>query len=179
MESITKDLPRAASIFRKNCDQHNYGPSCQKFAHLARRGVDGTDPESSFDYDRKGCDFGHSNSCFNAAMAVLPTLKGSRHQLDFPLAIKLLDRGCDLGCDNSCYLAGGLYLVGVPDVIDKNVSTTYKYDLKACQLGNRLACANLKGTLPVVESGNQTNGFFIRLMQLKINNERVLKQVNN
>ena len=113
-------------------------------------------------------------------MAILPVVeKREKIRQDVSLAVKLLERGCDLGCDNSCYMAGGLYLVGVPGVLDKNVSTTYKYDFKACQLGNKLACANLSGALSVESFADShepddaiSNGFFIRLLQLKISNER-------
>ncbi len=181
LETVTRDLPKAATVFRKTCDDHQYGPSCQKFASLVRRGAAGSDATLSFDYDRKACDFGEPKSCFNAAMSiVLPGVnKRLQVQPDVSLAVKLLERGCDLGCDNSCYLAGGLYLVGVPGVLDKNVSTTYKYDFKACQLGNKLACANLSGALSVESLADSheaddpiSNGFLIRLMQLKISNER-------
>jgi cytochrome c oxidase assembly factor 7 len=87
------------------------------------------------------------------------------------LVVEMLDRGCNLGCDDSCYLAGGAYLVGVPGLLEKNVSTAYKYDVKACQLGNKLACANLSGALPMITNGPMSNAFQVRWLQLKINKE--------
>lgn len=107
-------------------------------------------------------------------MAVLNNSTTPRYHADI---LYLLDRGCRLGCDNSCYLAGGLFLAGIPDVLESNPSATYKYDLKACQLGHELACACLSGALPVQKSTADptTNGFFIRLMQLKIQNKRSRK----
>lgn len=168
-----KDSAKAAFIFRTNCDDHRYGPSCHKFARLARRTQN--DRQLGWTYDRQGCNYGYANSCLNAAMAILPTFQPKNSPVDdFSLAVQLLDRGCDLGCDNSCYLMGGLYLADLPDALNKNVSMTYQYDLKACQLGNRLACANLRGLLPVDSSDEPTrNGFFIRLMQLKKRHERL------
>jgi TPR repeat protein len=80
----------------------------------------------------------------------------------------MLDRGCDLGSGESCYLAGGAYLVDKPGVMEKNVSTTYKYDVKACQLGNKLACDTLSGALPIENTTGHPNAFQIRLMQLNI-----------
>lgn len=40
------------------------------------------------------------------------------------------------------YYLSGLYLTGVPNVLEKNMETAYKYSLKACEQGNIFACAN-------------------------------------
>lgn len=189
LETVNKDVAKAATLLRKTCDDHKYGDSCHKFASLVRSGIAGIDPIVSVDYDRKGCDYGHAKSCFHAAMAIVsdaydggPILSKKVEPND-PLEVaNLLDRGCDLGCDNSCYLAGGLYLVGVPGILEKNVSVTYRYDLKACQLGNQIACANLRGALPVECPGHDnpmSNGFLIRRLQLKIRNERLRREYSN
>lgn len=179
---MNEDISKAATVFRKTCDDHKYGDSCHKFASLVRRGMADIDPSVSVDYDRKACHYGQAKSCFHAAMAIVSRVDSGRVWInqvepDDPLeVVNLLDRGCHLGCDNSCYLAGGLYLAGVPDILDKDISITYRYDLKACQLGNQLACANLTGALPVECPTNDnaiSNGFLIRRLQLKNRNERL------
>ena len=170
---IQKDSSKAGKAFRKNCDDYQYGPSCEKFASLARNGRVGTaDPELSLQYDRLGCDGGQAHCCFNATMTIISDRnRYVSHHTDI---FNLVERGCRLGCHNSCYLAGGLFLSGIPGVLEKNTSITYRYDLKACQLGNPLACANITGALPVEKSTDDptTNGFVIRLMQLKIHNRQ-------
>ena len=58
--------------------------------------------------------------------------------------------------------------------MEKNVSTTYKYDVKSCQLGNKLACDTLSGALPIENptSDPKSHPVQIRLMQLAITKKR-------
>lgn len=168
-----QEAAKAATIFRKTCDEYQYGESCQLYAGLLRA-FNCIDPIESFRYDRKGCQLGRAKSCLNTALDIVSD--GNVRQVveeEKPdlLVVEMLDRGCNLGCDDSCYLAGGAYLVGVPGLLEKNVSTAYKYDVKACQLGNKLACANLSGALPIKTHGPMSNAFQVRRLQLKINKE--------
>lgn len=46
-----------------------------------------------------------------------------------------------MDCLFSYYLSG-LYLTGVPNVLEKNMEMAYKLSIKACEQGNIFACAN-------------------------------------
>lgn len=44
---------------------------------------------------------------------------------------------------DSCYYVSGMFLAGVDDIINKDMKKAFQYSMKACHLGNKLACANL------------------------------------
>jgi TPR repeat protein len=184
MLSINKDLEKAATLFKTTCDEHKYAESCHWYADLLRftnsnrqRSLSNDGEIDIFNYYRKGCEFGQAKSCFFTFFALFNGIARmsvlDEENADL-LALKMLDRGCDLGSSESCYLAGGAHLVGIPGVMDKNVSTTYKYDVKSCQLGNKLACNTLSGALPIGNptSNLKSNALQIRCMQLEIMQKR-------
>ena len=176
---LTKESEKAATLLRTTCDEYKYADSCHKYADLLRVAKFDfkVDKEiESFKYYRKGCEFGQAKSCFFTFSLFDGKVKRQVLNEENPnlLALKILERGCDLGSSESCYLAGGAHLVGIPGVMEKNVSTTYKYDVKSCQLGNKLACDTLSGALPIANptSSSKSNALQIRLMQLEIMQKR-------
>ena len=176
---LIKESEKAATLLRTTCDEHKYADSCHKYADLLRVAKLNfkVDKEiESFKYYRKGCEFGQAKSCFFTFSLFDGKVKKQVLNEGNPdlLALKILERGCDLGSSESCYLAGGAHLVGIPGVMDKNVSTTYKYDVKSCQLGNKLACDTLSGALPIENptSDPKSHPVQIRLVQLAITKKR-------
>jgi TPR repeat protein len=177
---LIKESEKAATLYRTMCDEHKYSESCHKYADFLRitKLNFNVDKEiESFKYYRKGCEFGQAKSCFYTFFSLFDG-KVKRQVLNEGnpdlLALKMLERGCDLGSSESCYVAGGAHLVGIPGVLDKNVSTTYKYDVKACQLGNKLACDTLSGALPIENptSDPKSHPVQIRLVQLAVTKMR-------
>ena len=172
---VVKDSEKAATLLRTTCDEHKYADSCHWYADLLRIAKFNfkVDKEiESFKYYRKGCEFGQAKSCYSTFLSSMNLTQAQVPNEGNPalLALKMLERGCDLGSSESCYLAGGAHLVGIPGVMDKNVSTTYKYDVKSCQLGNKLACDTLSGALPIENptSDPKSHPVQIRLVQLNI-----------
>ena len=178
---LTKESEKAATLLRTTCDEYKYADSCHKYADFLRitKLNFNVDKEMEcFKYYRKGCEFGQAKSCFYTFFSLFDG-KVKRQVLNEgnleSLALKMLERGCDLGSSESCYVAGGVHLIGIPGVLDKNVSTTYKYDVKSCQLGNKLACDTLSGALPIenpTSSDPKSHPVQIRLMQLAITKNR-------
>ena len=127
---LTKESEKAATLLRTTCDEYKYADSCHKYADLLRVAKFDfkVDKEiESFKYYRKGCEFGQAKSCFYTFFSLFDG-KVKRQVLNEgnleSLALKMLERGCDLGSSESCYVAGGVHLIGIPGVLDKNVSTT-------------------------------------------------------
>ena len=147
VEMMRHDYKKSAAIYRSTCDDYKYGPSCLRFAQrcIAGRGTP-ADPLLAFEYNKKACQLGEAESCLAAGMAntAIDSVK-LRVETNYPLALDYLKQGCALGNADSCYLAGGMYLTGIPSFIEKDTSLAYKFDVKACLLGNGFACANLSG----------------------------------
>ncbi|KAK4015717.1 hypothetical protein OUZ56_030691 [Daphnia magna] len=144
MESIKKDFNKAASLYRSTCDDYHFGRSCHKFAtySLTGKGCQADQPKA-LEYFKKGCSLGEADSCLYAGL--LCTSNNEKHQvkLDYPQGMGFLNQSCDKGNHNGCYYLSGMYLSGVPNILEKNMTMAYNYSMKACELGNIYACANV------------------------------------
>ena len=90
------------------------------------------DHREAYNYNRKGCDLGNANCCFNAALAHFS------NDLDIgcvgnnpSLAIDNLKRSCQLGSGMACQLLAHFSSVGIPGVVEKDFSAALKYDFDA------------------------------------------------
>lgn len=57
--------------------------------------------------------------------------------------MELLNKACTGKNAFSCYYISGIFIQGVKDLIDKDMTKAFQYSLKACDLGNMYACANV------------------------------------
>ena len=44
---------------------------------------------------------------------------------------------------SSCYYISGMFIQGVKGNLEKDMSKAFQYSIKACNLGNMYACANV------------------------------------
>ncbi|XP_046489427.1 cytochrome c oxidase assembly factor 7 homolog [Neodiprion pinetum] len=147
-ESISKDYEKSAKIYKENCDERNFAHSCRKFGGYALigKGLDAESPTESYKYLKKGCDVGDMMSCAHAGIVATSSFKIGEKEvpIDFPTGLDLLHKTChEHKLEKACYYLSGLYLGGVPDYLEKNMKEAYKASIKACELGNAYACANL------------------------------------
>lgn len=160
MESIKKDFPKAASLYRSNCDDYKFPRSCHKFAaySLVGKGCQ-EDYLKAFEYFKKGCELGEADSCLYSGLMNITKTKKNLIEQDFPSGMKFLNQACDKGSHNGCFYLAGLYLSGVQNVIEQDMSTAYKYSLKACDLGNMYACGNVSRMYSKGEGVEQNKEF--------------------
>ena len=163
LEVIKKDANQAATTYRSNCEFGRHGPSCYSLGQLYHSDVG--DHAKAFEYNRKGCELGHTKSCLDAGLANLSnqTEDGCIRE-DIPLAVSYLEKACKLGSGFSCYMLAGVYISGAPGVVERDVSAALKYDFEACKLNFPLACANLNGALA---SGSPSSGALWRAAHIK------------
>ena len=144
MESVKKDFGKAASLYRSTCDDYSFSRSCHKFAtySLTGKGCQ-SDQQKAFEYFKKGCTHGESDSCLFAGL--MCTSNNPKHQVkqNYPEGLDFLNKSCEKGSHNGCYYLSGMYLTGVPNHVEQSMSSAFKYSMKACDLGNVYACANV------------------------------------
>lgn len=144
MESVKKDFSKAATIYRSTCDDYKFSRSCHKYGGYALTGKGCTeDHPAAFSYYQKGCSLGEGDSCFYAGLMKIAENNKIKVQKDYPEGMALLNQSCDKGNDSGCYYLSGLYLTGVQNVLEKDMSKAFEFSTKACELGNIFACSNL------------------------------------
>lgn len=144
MESIKKDYPKAANLYRSNCDDYKYPRSCFKFASYSLTGKGcKADQQRSFEYFKKGCNLGDKDSCLYAGLMCVANNEKTNIKRDYPAGMAFLKQSCDGGSNNGCFYLSALYLAGVPGVLEKDMKMAYELSNKGCELGNMYACANL------------------------------------
>lgn len=144
MESIKKDFNKAASLYRSTCDDYHFSRSCHKFGtySLIGKGTQ-SDPTKAFEYFKKGCSFGEGDSCLFAGLMCTSTNEKQLIKQNYPEGMGFFSQSCEKGNHNGCYYLSGIYLSGVPNVVEPNMKSAYDYSLKACDLGNIYACSNV------------------------------------
>nr|CAH0113695.1 unnamed protein product [Daphnia galeata] len=144
MESVKKDFKKAANLYRSTCDDYKFSHSCHKYATYSLIGK-GSPPDypKAFEYFKKGCGLDDAGSCFFAGLMCIYDNENTKIKQDYLQGIGFLNQSCDKGSGNSCHYLSGMYFMGVPDVLEKNLTSAYDYSNKACDLGNIYACANL------------------------------------
>ncbi|XP_014477899.1 PREDICTED: uncharacterized protein LOC106746160 [Dinoponera quadriceps] len=146
-EAINEDIKKAASLFKMNCDNYNYGRSCAKYGDFLAvgKGCKQNVP-LAYEYMSKGCELNDENGCLHAGM-----LGTSNHDVgkkdratQVQAGVEQLKKACDVyNSDTACFYLSGMYLAGKEGIINKNFKEAYKLSLKSCEFGNPYACANL------------------------------------
>lgn len=149
LEVIKRNNTRAAAIYKLNCQGGQHAGSCYRLGQLYHSDVQLQNHRTAFQCNRRGCQLGNAKCCLDAGMSKLSdNLEEGCVGQDFPLAVDYLKKACQLGSGFACYLLAGVYISGIPGIVDRDVSLAFKYDFEACkQLDFPLACANLDGTL--------------------------------
>lgn len=145
LEGVKKDFEKAAKIFRNNCDESSYAKSCHKYANyrFLGRGCK-QNMDEAYSYYLKGCTAGDPDSCLNSGlMCVSNTPTTAKRPKDYDKGLELLDKACKGNNAFSCYYISGIFIQGVKDTITKDMRKAFDYSVKACDLGNMYACANL------------------------------------
>jgi cytochrome c oxidase assembly factor 7 len=146
LESIKKDYIRAGKVYKSNCDDYGFGRSCYKFGTytLLGRGQQVVNPDVAYEYYRKGCELGVSESCLNAGLMCLGNGPRTKRVKDYHKGLEQLDKGCEGNNPYCCYYIGAMYISGMKEAnIEKDMNKAYKYSEKGCGLGNMYACANI------------------------------------
>ncbi|KZS05923.1 Cytochrome c oxidase assembly factor 7 [Daphnia magna] len=149
LQVVKSNNSRAAAVYRSNCKDGRHADSCYQLGQLYHSDVQLANHRAAFASNRRGCQLGSAKCCLDAGMAKLsdPQDDGCVGQ-DFPQAVGYLKRACQLGSGFACYLLAGVYITGIPGLVDRDLSLAFKYDFEACkQLDFPLACANLNGAL--------------------------------
>ncbi|XP_049836960.1 cytochrome c oxidase assembly factor 7 homolog [Schistocerca gregaria] len=146
LEAIKKDFDKAAKVYKTNCDDYNFGKSCQKFGNYSFVGKGNTtkDTEVAFKYYKKACDLGETKACFNVGVLNILDTKNSRKEKDYALGVASLRKCCDDNDAHCCFYVSTMFLQGLKNgFIEKDMAKAYSFSLKACDLGSMQACANV------------------------------------
>ncbi|KAK7501403.1 hypothetical protein BaRGS_00007207 [Batillaria attramentaria] len=141
LESVKKEFEKAATVYKTNCDDSQYGHSCFKYGNYRINGRGSEkDPDVALDYYLKGCDSGYLPACHNAGLVLISDKIGS--VTDASRAVQLLTNACEQKHVASCYQLSGWFIKGTKS-IPKDMTKAFEYSKKACDLGNCYGCANL------------------------------------
>ena len=99
MESVKKDFPKAANLFRSTCDDYQFPRSCYKFASysLIGKGCQANN-EQAFTYFKKGCDYGDRDSCLYSGLMLVSSEdnKVVTIKRDYPSGMGFLKKACEV-----------------------------------------------------------------------------------
>ena len=156
METIKKDFKKAATIYKSNCDDYNFGHSCHKFAGYSFMGKGcEEDQEKSLVYFKKGCSLGQATSCLNAGLLCVSNNEKNKVERDYSAGLGFFRESCDKGNGLGCYYVSGMYISGIPDVVEKDLTVARKYAEKACELNEMYSCANLSRMYATGDGGEK------------------------
>ncbi|KZC12164.1 Sel1 repeat-containing protein 1 like protein [Dufourea novaeangliae] len=144
-ESIKSDFTVAANIYKKTCDEMNYGKSCTKYGdfRLLGRGCE-KNIQESFKYVKKGCDLNDDKGCHHAGVFAVSNEELEKDRAaQVASGMKMLQKACDSNNEKACFHLAGVYLSGIEGHVEKNMKEAYKCSLKCCEFGNPYACANV------------------------------------
>ncbi|XP_053984756.1 cytochrome c oxidase assembly factor 7 homolog [Hylaeus volcanicus] len=144
-ESIKSNYKAAADIYKRNCDERNYGSSCTKYGdyNLIGRGCEKNIMEA-YKYMTKGCDLNDGKGCYHAgAFAVSNEVLEKDKATQIAHGMKMLKKACDADEEKACFQLSGILLSGIQGYVEKDFREAYKLSLKCCEFGNPFACANV------------------------------------
>jgi cytochrome c oxidase assembly factor 7 len=165
LEGIKKDFEKASKVYRSNCDDYGYAKSCLKFGNYSILGkgksstTDKGDPKQAYNYYEKGCELKDPDCCLHSGLIMVSKTMPPSIKSDPLKGVDLLTKSCELNNGTACFYLSGMYINGVTKSTDKSKSTqskdpsdivllkdmkkAYEYGVKACDLNNMYACANV------------------------------------
>lgn len=83
LESIKKDFSKAAKVYKNNCDDHNYGKSCLKYAKFLLTGKSiKEDYKDGYNYLEKACNQNEPDACFHQGLMLLTSNEKANQPYD-------------------------------------------------------------------------------------------------
>ncbi|KAK7863385.1 hypothetical protein R5R35_004349 [Gryllus longicercus] len=146
LDAIKKDFSKASIVYKSNCDDYNFGKSCYKYGSYNLLGKAMKEPnlELAYDYMLKACELGDVSGCLSAGMMNINRGSHCRKDRDPKLGMTLLEKCCEGKRAYCCFFLSGMFISGVKEAeIEKDMSKAYKFALRACELGEMQACANV------------------------------------
>ncbi|KAK3609060.1 hypothetical protein CHS0354_011325 [Potamilus streckersoni] len=141
IELVRKDFTKAGMVYKMNCDEHKYGPSCYKYAqyNLAGRGRE-KNLEEGLKYHSIGCELGYTEACHIGGMLHMGSIVSDKS--DPIKGADFLARACEKKYSDSCARLGESYLTGKKQ-FQQDKTKAFEYIKKACELENFIGCVNL------------------------------------
>lgn len=151
LEIVKKDSSQAADVYKSNCLAGQDGESCYQLGQLYHSEKAMVDHGEAFAFNRRGCELGNAKCCLDAGLANLSdNLDEGCVGKDLSLAFQYVQRSCQLGSGFACHLLAGVYVTGIPGIVERDLSAAFRHDFEACkQLNFPPACASLRATLNV------------------------------
>ncbi|KAK2588713.1 hypothetical protein KPH14_001603 [Odynerus spinipes] len=145
-EAIKKDFPKAASLYKSNCDERNFPRSCSRYGDylVVGKGCEKNFHEA-YKYMQKACDLNSESGCLHGGVLAVTTLDLEADvSVQIDKGLKMLNKAClEQKSEKACYYLAGVYLKGIKDHVEKNIKEAYKLSLKSCEYGNPYSCANV------------------------------------
>lgn len=169
LEGIKKDFEKASKVYRSNCDDYGYGKSCLKFGHYSFLGKgkastnEKGDPKQAYQYYDKGCELKDRDACLHSGLILISKTLSSVER-DALRGVDMLTRSCEMDNATACFYLSGMYISGMQKsnetaettpkpvkpstdpkdfLLAKDMKKAFDYGIKACDLQNMYACANI------------------------------------
>lgn len=145
LEAIDKDFQKAGKIYKNNCDHSNFAKSCLKYGNCLAtgKGVKKKDHEEALEYYKKGCKLEEFIACYRAGLLSVATSNKNNAQR-FKEGISLFEKACSKNNPDACFHLSAICMEGNEEAgIAKNMQRSFEYAVKACELKNVYACANI------------------------------------
>lgn len=145
--SIDKARSKAAQIYKKNCDEHKFGLSCDAYARMVFKGqsIEAPDYELALDYFTKGCDLNEPRACYHAGQlyGVNDKYVNKVIKPDPDKSIKMLTMAClSSRQPQACTLLHSFYLRGFQGR-PADLKKAADFARIACDQNELVGCYNL------------------------------------
>ncbi|XP_034952071.1 cytochrome c oxidase assembly factor 7 homolog [Chelonus insularis] len=146
-DAIKTDREKSVNIFKENCDERNWAPSCLKYAGMRAHGAGSEkDLTTAYNYMKKTCDLGNGTGCVRGGIILL--MKEFKLMTDraeqIKLGMEMISKACyKHDVEEGCFQLASIYLGGLKQNVQPNFEEAHKLFLKSCEQKNPYACANL------------------------------------
>lgn len=145
LEAIEKDYEKAGKIYKSNCDNSHFAKSCLKYGNYLAVGKGKTknEREEGLEYYKKGCKLEEFIACYRAGLLSVMSYHKDNPQR-FKEGMGLLEKACNKNNPDACFHLSSIYMSGNDKAeVVKNMQRSFEYAMKACDLKNIYACANI------------------------------------
>ncbi|XP_066903853.1 cytochrome c oxidase assembly factor 7 homolog isoform X2 [Halyomorpha halys] len=180
LEAINQDFDKAGKIYKVNCDNSNFGRSCFKIGNYFLAGKGGLQKSDSkaIEYYEKGCELNDFDSCFRGGVISFLSSKSKSPIRTLKQSVDLLTKGCEGKNKDACFHLSSLHLVGATsgtEEICEDMAKAFHYAVKACELGNIPACANVSTMYRKGEGVEQNSGESEKYKKLAIEMQKEME----